>query len=177
MEDKDKKELRRSPLFMQVLKGAFFLLIGFVLIVQPWLRAVSWLGWIIVVLALLIGCAAVMRLVNARKMQKQLLAEFACGDAVYAQGLRIDGALYDFSTYGARIDAADFDGETLRFNYSFYARRGGRTGEVVAIAVAKDEKDKAQLVLEKLALPTIETFMNEQKALEESRKAEEKDEE
>lgn len=175
MSENEKKELRRSPLFMQVLKGAFFLLIGFMLIVQPWLSAVSWIGWVIVVLSLLMGCAAVMRLVNARRMQKQLITEFANGDAVYAQGLRIDGALYDFSTYGARIDAADFDGETLRFSYSFYARRGGRTGEIVSIPVASGEEEKAQLVLEKLSLPTIEAFADKQKAIEEAHKEEEKD--
>lgn len=177
MAENEKKELRRSPLFMQVIKGAFFLLIGFVLIVQPWLSAVSWIGWIIIALSLLMCCAAVMRLVNARKMQKQLIAEFANGDAVYTQGLRIDGALYDFSTFGAQIDAADFDGEALRFSYSFYARRGGRTGETVSIAVAADEADKAQLVLEKLSLPTIEAFMDKQKAIEEARKTEDEDEE
>lgn len=151
MADKEKREIRRSPLVMQVVKGAFFLLIGFMLIVQPWLRAVSWIGWIIMALAALIGCAAVMRLINARKMQKQLIAEFSSGDAVYAQGLRIDDALYDFSTYGAQIDEVTFDGEKLSFRYSFYARRGGRTGETVSIPVAPDEADKARMVVETLS--------------------------
>lgn len=172
MADKQKKEVRRSPLVMQVVKGAFFLLVGFMLIVQPWLKAVSWIGWIIVALSLLIGCATVMRLINAQKMQKQLVAQFANGDAVYAQGLRIDGALYDFSTFGAQIDAVSFDGEKLSFSYSFFARRGGRTGEVVSILVGAEEADKAQLVLEKLSLPTLEAFEEKQKALEAARKAE-----
>lgn len=156
MADTQKKELRRSPLAMRLVKGAFFLLIGFVLIVQPWLKAVSWVGWIIVVLSALIGCAALVRLRNARRMQKQLIAEFENGDAVYEHGLCIDGALYDFSTFGAQLDEVTFDGEKLSFRYSFYARRGGRTGETVSIPVGAGEAEKAQMVAAKLNLPAIE---------------------
>ena len=155
MTDKETGSVRRSPLLMQTIKIVFFLLVGVMLIVQPWLRAVAWLGWLILIFAALVCAAALMRLHNARKMQKHLIAEFDCGDAVYKQGLRIDGALYDFSTFGAQIDAAAFDGARLRFRYSFYARRGGRTGEEVSIPVDASEADKAQLVLETLALPAL----------------------
>lgn len=155
MTDKKEKSVRRSPLLMQLVKIAFFLLVGVMLIVQPWLRGVAWLGWLILIFAALVCAAALMRLNNARKMQKQLIAEFDCGDAVYAKGLRIGGALYDFSTFGAQIDAADFDGEHLRFRYSFYARRGGRSTEDVAIPVKAEEADKAQAVLATLALPVL----------------------
>ena len=150
---------RRSAFFTPTIKALFFLLVGIILIVQPWLRAVAWVGWIIVALLALIGVAALVRLRNARRMQKQLIAEFASGDAVYRQGLRIDGALYDFSTFGAQIDAVSFDGASLRFSYSFYARRGGRTGEIVSIPVEENETDKAQTVLQTLSLPTVEAFL------------------
>ena len=145
-----------SPLYMQLLKGLLFLLIGIALIVQPWLTGVSWLGWLMVAVTVLIALATAVRLVNAARMQKKVIARFDCGDAVYENGLKIGGVLYDFSTFGAQLSGADCDGERLRFQYSFYARRGGRTGEIVSIPVGTGEADKAQEVLARLGLPAIE---------------------
>lgn len=145
-----------SPLYMQLLKGLLFLLIGIALIVQPWLTGVSWLGWLMVAVTVLIALATAVRLVNAARMQKKVIARFDCGDAVYENGLKIGGVLYDFSTFGAQLSGADCDGERLRFQYSFYARRGGRTGEIVSIPVGTGEADKAQEVLARLGLSAIE---------------------
>lgn len=145
-----------SPLYMQLLKGLLFLLIGIALIVQPWLEGISWLGWLMVAVAVLVAAATAVRLVNAARMQKKVIAQFDCGDAVYENGLKIGGVLYDFSTFGAQLSGADCDGEKLRFQYSFYARRGGRTGEIVSIPIGEGEADKAQEVLARLGLPGIE---------------------
>lgn len=145
-----------SPLYMQLLKGLLFLGAGVALIVQPWLTGVSWLGWGMVIITALVACATAVRLVNAARMQRSVIARFDCGDAVYERGLKIGGVLYDFSTFGAQLSAAEFDGTQLRFAYSFYARRGGRAGEIVSIPVGEGEADKARKVLERLGLPEIE---------------------
>ena len=156
-----KAKNRLSPLHMQLLKGLLFLLIGIALIVQPWLAGISWLGWLMVVVTVFIAGATGVRLRSAARMQKNVIAQFACGDAVYENGLKIDGVLYDFSTFGAQLNGAEFDGERLRFAYSFYAKRGGRAGETVSIPVAADEADKARAVLEKLALPCLDPVKEE----------------
>ena len=147
-EEKKQKPIKRSEFGTQLNKWLLFVLVGLLLIVQPWLTVVSWAGWIVLVFAGLMGCAAIMRLVNAKKMQKQLVAEFACGDAVFAHGLRVEGALYDFATVGVQVDEVTFDGEKLHVRYSFWARRGGRAVETLSIPVAPDEADKARAALE-----------------------------
>ena len=134
---------RRSPLVVELIKGLIFLGFGVVLIVQPWLAAVSWLGWVILVAGALIALAMALRIRNARRMRAHVVAEFADGSAVYEKGLQIGGMLYDFSTFGAQIDGASFDGERLSFLYSYYAKRRGRAMEVVEIAVQPEEADKA----------------------------------
>jgi len=68
----------------------------------------------------------------------------------------VNGALYDFSTYGVQVNEVNFDGEKLHVRYSFFARRGGRTGETLSIPVAPDEADKAQLAMEHILKLTEE---------------------
>lgn len=155
---------KRSPLVMELVKGLIFLGVGVVLIVQPWLAAISWLGWVIVVAGTLIAAVMVLRIRNAKKMQKQTLAQFEDGNAVYARGLKIAGSLYDFSTFGAQLDGASFDGENLNFLYSYYAKRRGRASEVVGFAVPPQEADKARMVIEQLGLPTVEAAQEAQEA-------------
>lgn len=155
-EEKKQKPVKRAEFGTQLNKWLLFVLVGLLLTVQPWLTVVSWMGWILLVFAGLMGCGAIVRLVNAKKMQKQLVAEFACGDAVFAHGLRVNGALYDFSTYGVQVNEVNFDGEKLYVRYSFFARRGGRTGETLSIPVAPDEADKAQLAMEHILKLTEE---------------------
>lgn len=166
---------RRSPLVMELIKGLVFLAFGVVLIVQPWLAAVSWLGWVIVVVGVLIALAMALRIRNARRMREHVVAEFSDGSAVYERGLQIGGALYDFSTFGAQIDGASFDGERLSFLYSYYAKRRGRAMEVVEIAVLPEEVEKAHAVLAHLNLPDVETVQRQieerKKALEEEKNA------
>ena len=151
-----KKKNSLSPLYMQLLKWLLFAGIGAALIVQPWLTGISWLGWLMVIVTALVVIATAVRLIKAARMQKSVIAQFDCGDAVYENGLKISGVLYDFSTFGAQLSAAAFDGQQLRFAYSFYARRGGRTGEIVSIPVGEGEADKAQAVLARLGLPELE---------------------
>ena len=73
---------RRSPLVVELIKGLIFLGFGVVLIVQPWLAAVSWLGWVILVAGALIALAMALRIRNARRMRAHVVAEFADGSAV-----------------------------------------------------------------------------------------------
>ena len=166
---------RRSPLVVELIKGLIFLGFGVVLIVQPWLAAVSWLGWVILVAGALIALAMALRIRNARRMRAHVVAEFADGSAVYEKGLQIGGMLYDFSTFGAQIDGASFDGERLSFLYSYYAKRRGRAMEVVEIAVQPEEAEKARAVLEHLGLPEVETVQQQlearKKALEDEKNA------
>ncbi len=165
---------RRSPLVVELIKGLIFLGFGVVLIVQPWLAAVSWLGWVILVAGALIALAMALRIRNARRMRVHVVAEFADGSAVYEKGLQIGGMLYDFSTFGAQIDGASFDGERLSFLYSYYAKRRGRAMEVVEIAVQPDEAEKARAVLAHLGLPEVETVQQleaRKKALEDEKNA------
>ena len=83
--------------------------------------------------------------------------------------------LYDFSTFGAQIDGASFDGERLSFLYSYYAKRRGRAMEVVEIAVQPEEAEKARAVLAHLGLPEVETVQQQlearKKALEDEKNA------
>lgn len=165
---------RRSPLVVELIKGLIFLGFGVVLIVQPWLAAVSWLGWVILVAGALIALAMALRIRNARRMRVHVVAEFADGSAVYEKGLQIGGMLYDFSTFGAQIDGASFDGERLSFLYSYYAKRRGRAMEVVEIAVQPEEAEKARAVLAHLGLPEVETVQQleaRKKALEDEKNA------
>lgn len=108
-------------------------------------------------------------------MRAHVVAEFADGSAVYEKGLQIGGMLYDFSTFGAQIDGASFDGERLSFLYSYYAKRRGRAMEVVEIAVQPEEAEKARAVLAHLGLPEVETVQQQlearKKALEDEKNA------
>ena len=70
----------------------------------------------------------------------------------------------DFSTFGAQIDGASFDGERLSFLYSYYAKRRGRAMEVVEIAVQPEEAEKARAVLAHLGLPEVETVQQQLEA-------------
>lgn len=163
---------KRSPMTAELIKGLIFLGFGVILIVQPWLAAVSWLGWLIVAAGALIACVMGVRIVNARKMLKHVVAEFASGDAVYEKGLKIDGILYDFSTFGAEIRGASFDGERLRILYSYYAKRRGRATEEVSIALQEDEAEKARQVLAHLGVPPVEEVRAQEKALKDALDAE-----
>ena len=166
---------KRGGLAAEIIKGLVFLAFGAILIVQPWLRAVSWLGWVIVGVAALLVVAMAFRLRSARRMQAQKIAEFADGSAVYERGIRAGGALYDFSTFGAQIDGASFDGEKLTFLYSYYARRRGRASDVIEIAVLPEEAEKAEGVLARFGLPGVEearaALEARKKALEDEKNA------
>ena len=153
-----------SPVTAQIIKALLFLGVGVALIVQPWLAGVSWLGWVIVVFTVLIALATIRRLNNAAKMQKSVVAEFASGDAVYEKGLKIEGVLYDFSTFGAEMSGASLKEGQLFFSYSFFAKRGGRAKEIVSIPVNPDETEKALAVLQALGLPEVEWPKEEEKA-------------
>lgn len=168
-----KKKNSLSPLYMQLLKWLLFAGIGAALIVQPWLTGISWLGWLMVIVTALVVIATAVRLIKAARMQKNVIAQFDCGDAVYENGLKISGVLYDFSTFGAQLTAAEFDGTRLRFAYSFYARRGGRTGEIVSIPVGEGEADKAQAVLARLGLPELEQEAEQESETETAQSGEE----
>ena len=168
-----KKKNSLSPLYMQLLKWLLFAGIGAALIVQPWLTGISWLGWLMVIVTALVVIATAVRLIKAARMQKSVIAQFDCGDAVYENGLKISGVLYDFSTFGAQLTAAEFDGTRLRFAYSFYARRGGRTGEIVSIPVGEGEADKAQAVLARLGLPELEQEPEQESETETAQSGEE----
>ena len=168
-----KKKNSLSPLYMQLLKWLLFAGIGAALIVQPWLTGISWLGWLMVIVTALVVIATAVRLIKAARMQKSVIAQFDCGDAVYENGLKISGVLYDFSTFGAQLSAAAFDGQRLRFAYSFYARRGGRTGEIVSIPVGEGEADKAQAVLARLGLPELEREPEQESETETAQSGEE----
>ena len=168
-----KKKNSLSPLYMQLLKWLLFAGIGAALIVQPWLTGISWLGWLMVIVTALVVIATAARLIKAARMQKSVIAQFDCGDAVYENGLKISGVLYDFSTFGAQLTAAEFDGEKLRFEYSFYARRGGRAGEIVSIPVGEGEADKAQAVLARLGLPELEQEAEQESETETAQSGEE----
>ena len=126
-----------------------------------------------VIVTALVVIATAMRLIKAARMQKNVIAQFDCGDAVYENGLKISGVLYDFSTFGAQLSAAAFDGTQLRFAYSFYARRGGRTGEIVSIPVGEGEADKAQAVLARLGLPELEQEAEQESETEMAQSGEE----
>lgn len=168
-----KKKNSLSPLYMQLLKWLLFAGIGAALIVQPWLTGISWLGWLMVIVTALVVIATAARLIKAARMQKNVIAQFDCGDAVYENGLKISGVLYDFSTFGAQLTAAEFDGQRLRFAYSFYARRGGRTSEIVSIPVGEGEADKAQAVLARLGLPELEQEAEQESETETAQSGEE----
>ena len=168
-----KKKNSLSPLYMQLLKWLLFAGIGAALIVQPWLTGISWLGWLMVIVTALVVIATAVRLIKAARMQKNVIAQFDCGDAVYENGLKISGVLYDFSTFGAQLSAAAFDGQRLRFAYSFYARRGGRTGEIVGSPGGVREADKAQAVLARLGLPELEQEAEQESETETAQSGEE----
>ena len=61
--------------------------------------------------------------------------------------------LYDFSTPGAQLESADFDGACIHVRYSFYGRKRGRVREELSIPVEMDEAGKAQQVMDFLNLP------------------------
>ena len=152
MAEQEKKS-RQPKIPAQLVKELIFLAIGVALIVQPWLQAVEWLGWVIVVISALIACTMAMRMAHAQKMQKSVVAEFRSGDAVFEKGFRVGGVLYDFSIPGAEMESADFDGASIRVRYSFYGRKRGRVREELCIPVEPDEIEKAQKVMEALNLP------------------------
>lgn len=150
-----KKSNKMTPVTVQILKALLFLGAGVILIVQPWLSGISWLGWVIVAITVMIALATVRRLIQASRMQKSEIASFASGDAVYEKGLKIADVLYDFSTFGAEMSGASLKEGKLWFSYSFYARRGGRAEEMVSIPVNADEEQKAWDVLAALNLPEV----------------------
>ena len=152
MAEQEKKS-KRPRIPAQLVKELIFLAIGVALIVQPWLQAVEWLGWVIVAISALIACTMAMRMAHARKMQKSVVAEFRSGDAVFEKGFCVGGVLYDFSTPGAQLESADFDGACIRVRYSFYGRKRGRVRDELSIPVEMDEAGKAQQVMDFLNLP------------------------
>lgn len=163
---------KRSPMVAELIKGLIFLGFGVILIVQPWLSAVSWLGWLILVLGALIACVMGARILGARRMQRHVVAQFSSGNAVYDRGLKIDGILYDFSTFGAEICGATFDGERLSILYSYYAKRRGRAMEEVGFNVEGDEADKALKVIQHLGVPPVEEARAREQARQDALEAE-----
>lgn len=150
-------------------RGILFVIAGILLIWQPYVKALSVLGWIILIPGALTLVLLILRGRKAKQMQKNVIAAFSSGDCVYATGFKVGGMLYDLSVPGAGVHGITFDAEKgeLSIYYSFLSRKGGREGDVVTIPVATEESDKAKTVLEHFALPTVE----EAKAKEEEKKA------
>ena len=150
-----------------IFRGILFVIAGIILIRQPWVRALSVLGWLILIPGALTLLLLILRTQKAKRMQKDVVAEFSSGDCVYATGFSADGMLYDLSVPGAGVHGISFDEEKgeLSIYYSFLSRKGGREGEVVAIKVEENEFDKAKAVLAHFSLPTVE----EAKAKEEEK--------
>ena len=159
---------KMSPFLVSLVKGLVFLALGALMVVQPWLAALSWLGWLIIACAVLIVIVMGVRIVGARRMVRSTIATFSSGNAIYAKGLRVDGIVYDFSTFGAELRAATFDCERLLFKYSFYSKKGGRVSETVSFSILPEETQKALAALQQLGLPSIaEAEQLEQEAMNE----------
>lgn len=151
-------EKKRSPLISVLIKGIIFMGFGVIIAVQPWLRGIAWVGWVILAAAALIMGVMGLRIFNARKMQRNVVARFDSGDAVFEKGLQIGGTLYDFSTFGAVVTAASYDGDAkLAIEYSYYAQSRGRARDQVVLMVSAAQQDKINAVLNHLDVPDIQS--------------------